>query len=272
MAGASGANRDFPAVGPALLFCPADRPERYPKAAAAADAVILDLEDAVAPDDKASAREALIGSDLDPATTVVRLNPVGTAEFDRDLAALARTSYTTVMLAKAETPQDLNRVDGLHVIALCESPLGVRNAGLLADHPSVVALMWGAEDLVAALGGNSSRRADGRYRDFARYARSHVLVNAVSAGKIAFDTVHLDIADEAGLQEEARDAAASGFAGTVCIHPDRSASSGPRIARQQNPRSGPPTCLLRQMSPATGCSASTGRWSTSRCCVRPVAF
>ncbi len=210
---------DSRTLGPALLFCPADRPDRYPKAAAAADAVILDLEDAVAPDDKASAREALIRSDLDPASTIVRLNPAGTAEFDRDLAALARTSYSTVMLAKAETAKDLDRLADLHVIALCESPLGVRNAGLLADHPSVVALMWGAEDLVAALGGSSSRRADGRYRDFARYARSHVLLNAVSAGKIAYDTVHLDIADEAGLQEEARDAAASGFAGTVCIHP-----------------------------------------------------
>ncbi len=221
MAATSRTPGDSRALGPALLFCPADRPERYPKAAAAADAVILDLEDAVALDDKASAREALIRSDLDPASTIVRLNPAGTAEFDRDLIALARTSYSRVMLAKAETAKDLDRLAlaDLHVIALCESPLGVRNAGLLADHPSVVALMWGAEDLVAALGGSSSRRADGRYRDFALYARSHVLLNAVSAGKIAYDTVHLDIADEAGLQEEARDAAASGFAGTVCIHP-----------------------------------------------------
>ncbi len=207
------------AHGPALLFCPADRPDRYGKAAAAADAVILDLEDAVAPEAKAAAREALIGSDLDPGTTIVRINPATTAEFERDLAALARTPYTTVMLAKAETAEDLDRLTDLRVIALCESPLGVRNAGVLADHRTVVALMWGAEDLVAALTGSSSRQADGRYRDFARYARSHVLISAASAGKIAYDTVHLDIADEAGLREEAEDAAASGFAGTVCIHP-----------------------------------------------------
>jgi citrate lyase subunit beta/citryl-CoA lyase len=205
--------------GPALLFCPADRPDRYQKAAAAADAVILDLEDAVALPAKDFARESLIGSDLDPATTIVRLNPATGGEITRDLGALARTPYRTVMLAKAETPSDLDALTNLRVIALCESSLGVRNAALLADHPSVIALMWGAEDLLAGLGGSSSRGVDGRYRDIARYARSQVLIAAAAAGKQAYDAVHLDIADLDGLREEAQDAAASGFAGTVCIHP-----------------------------------------------------
>jgi citrate lyase subunit beta/citryl-CoA lyase len=206
-------------LGPALLFCPADRPDRYRKAAAAADAVILDLEDAVAPTAKAAARESLRHSDLDPATTIVRLNPASTADFDHDLVAVTATSYRTVMLAKAERPDALERLNGFDVIALCESPLGIRNADLLADHDNVLALMWGAEDLVAGLGGSSSRGPDGSYREYARYARSHVLIAAASAGKYAYDTVHLDIADDAGLLEEASDAAASGFAGTVCIHP-----------------------------------------------------
>ncbi len=206
-------------LGPALLFCPADRPDRYQKAAAAADGVILDLEDAVAPSAKASARECLLGSDLDPARTIVRLNAASSAEFGDDLAALERTPYRTVMLAKAETPDDLRLLAPLRVIALCESPLGIRNAGLLADQSNVIALMWGAEDLVAGLGGSSSRRADGSYRDFARYARSQVLIAAGAAGKNAYDAVHLDIADDSGLGEEAADAAASGFVGTVCIHP-----------------------------------------------------
>lgn len=210
---------EFTNLGPALLFCPADRPDRYGKAAAAADGVILDLEDAVAPAAKASAREALIASDLDPATTIVRLNPATTAEFARDLEALSRTGYTNVMLAKAETAADLADLNGLRVIALCESPLGIRNAAELADQPAVIALMWGAEDLVAALGGSSSRRPDGSYRDFARYARSQVLIAAAGAGKVAYDAVYLNISDEAGLAEEAQDAAASGFFGTVCIHP-----------------------------------------------------
>ena len=77
--------------GPSILFCPADRPDRSAKAAAAADAVILDLEDAVAPADKAAARDHVASSTLDPESTIVRVNPVGgeTAEAHRlDLAAL----------------------------------------------------------------------------------------------------------------------------------------------------------------------------------------
>jgi citrate lyase subunit beta/citryl-CoA lyase len=206
-------------LGPALLFCPADRPDRYAKAAAAADGVILDLEDAVAPARKAAAREALAAVPLDPATTIVRVNAAASPEFAADLAALARTGYRRVMLAKAETRVSLEALADHRVIALCESPLGVENAALLAAAPNVEALMWGAEDLVAALGGSGSRGRDGRYRDVARYARARVLVAAGAAGKAAYDAVHLDLADDAGLAEEAADAAASGFAGTACIHP-----------------------------------------------------
>jgi citrate lyase subunit beta/citryl-CoA lyase len=79
--------------------------------------------------------------------------------------------------------------------------------------------MWGAEDLVAALGGSGSRGDDGRYRDVARFARARVLLAAGAAGKAAIDAVHLDLADDDGLAAEAADAAASGFVGTACIHP-----------------------------------------------------
>lgn len=206
-------------LGPALLFCPADRPDRFAKAAAVADTVILDLEDAVAADAKEDARAALLAVPLDPRRTVVRVNPAAADPGDRDLDALRASGYDTVMLAKAETAADVERWAGFRVIALCESPLGVRNAELLAALPGVVALTWGAEDLVAALGGTSSRHADGRYRDYARYARSRVLIAAATEGKPVFDTVHLDLADDAGQSAEAGDAAASGFAGTMCIHP-----------------------------------------------------
>ncbi len=123
------------------------------------------------------------------------------------------------MLAKAETVEDLTPLEGFNVMAICESPLGVRNADLLAEVDHVVALTWGAEDLVAGMGGSSSRDASGRYRAFALYARSRVLVAATGVGLQAFDTVHLDIPDEDGLTEEAMDAAASGFSGAMCIHP-----------------------------------------------------
>jgi citrate lyase subunit beta/citryl-CoA lyase len=79
--------------------------------------------------------------------------------------------------------------------------------------------MWGAEDLVASLGGASSRYPDGRYRDVARHARSQVLLAAGAHGVAAIDAVHLDLADADGLRSEAEDAAALGFAATACVHP-----------------------------------------------------
>lgn len=208
-------------LGPALLFCPADRPERYPKAAERADAVILDLEDAVAPEHKAAAREALVEHPLDPTTTIVRVNAEGTDDFALDLAALASTHYRTVMLAKATSARSLADYD---VIALCETAAGVLAAPALAAAPNVVALMWGAEDLVASLGGTASRFRDGHYRAVALHARSAVLIAAGANGKAAIDAVHLDIADTAGLGAEARDAVASGFVATACIHPDQVAT------------------------------------------------
>jgi citrate lyase subunit beta/citryl-CoA lyase len=81
--------------------------------------------------------------------------------------------------------------------------------------------MWGAEDLVASLGGTSSRKKNGRYRDVARHARSSVLLAAGARGKAAIDAVHLVIADAKGQSREAKDAAASGFAATACIHPSQ---------------------------------------------------
>ncbi|GGM00092.1 HpcH/HpaI aldolase/citrate lyase family protein [Nakamurella endophytica] len=205
--------------GPALLFCPADRPDRYGKALAAADGVILDLEDAVAPDRKDAARRALVEHPVDPERTVVRVNPAGTADHRADLAALAATAYRTVLLAKAESPGDLTGLAGHRVVALCETPRGVSAAAELARAQPVVGLMWGSEDLVAGTGGTASRFPDGTLRDLARWARVQVLLAAAAEGKAAVDTVHLDVADEAGLAREAEDAFASGFAVKACIHP-----------------------------------------------------
>lgn len=211
-------DRAFP-WGPALLFCPADRPDRYAKALDRADAVILDLEDAVDPARRPAAREALAASRLDPARVIVRVNPAGSSDHDADLAALELTPYRAVMLPKAERAADLAAFDGMAVIALCETAAGVLAAPELARARNVLALMWGAEDLVASLGGTSSRHVDGTYRDVARHARSAVLLAAGAAGVHAVDTVHLDIADLDGLRAEAEDAVAVGFAATACIHP-----------------------------------------------------
>ncbi|BAH54403.1 HpcH/HpaI aldolase/citrate lyase family protein [Rhodococcus opacus] len=207
--------------GPAWLFCPADRPERYAKAAAAADVVILDLEDGVAPGDKEAARVALIDTPLDPDRTVVRVNPVGTEDHERDLLALDGTRYTRLMLAKCESADQVLSLAPREVIALVESPLGALAVTEIALAASTIAVMWGAEDLVAAMGGNSSRREDGSYRDVATQVRSSTLLAAKGYHRLALDSVYLDIKDLGGLRTEALDAVAVGFDVKVAIHPSQ---------------------------------------------------
>ncbi len=216
-------------MGPALLFCPADRPERYQKAAERSDAVIVDLEDAVAPADKQRARGAILAQlgsagdvpELDPSRTIIRINPAGTEEFEKDLHCLKHTPYRHVMLAKAESAAQLRELEGYSVIALCETAAGIVNAAAIAAEPNVVGLMWGAEDLLASLGGTSSRNDDGGYRAVALHARSTVLLAARASGKDAIDSVYVNIPDLEGLAAEARDAVASGFGSKACIHPNQ---------------------------------------------------
>lgn len=212
-------------LGPSLLFCPADRPERFRKALERADAIILDLEDAVLPEAKAAARGNVIDSELDPDRVIVRVNAPDSAAFAADLESLSRTDYRTVMVAKTESAESLAAFDERYsLIALCETARGIHSADRIAAHPRVTAMMWGAEDLVASLGGTSSRNAEGGYRDIARYARARVLLESGAQGKAAIDAVHIDIDDTEGLQREAVDAAASGFRATACIHPSQVAT------------------------------------------------
>ena len=226
-------------IGPALLFCPADRPERYAKAAERADGVILDLEDAVAPADRVAAREHVAahfgaqgpaGGDAAEAAqlrrrTVVRINPVDTVDFDADLRMLATTGLQWVMLAKTESAASVTAVakslPGVGVVALCETPAGAASALEIAAHPAVAALMWGAEDLVAALGGTSSRHSSGEYRDVARLARAQVLLAAGAHHKAGIDSIYADFTNQEGLAAEAADAVASGWTAKACIHPSQ---------------------------------------------------
>lgn len=226
--------------GPALLFAPADRPERFAKAAERSDAVILDLEDGCRAENRAAARTNVVTANLDPARTIVRINPPGTPDFDADLRTVADSPFTTVMLPKAEGGRTVEVLAETvpdaatwRVIALVETPRGVLDLASLATHPQVDALFWGAEDLTAALGGTSSRYGvdetqaaggglsgqPGGYREVPRLTRSLVLLHAAAAGIVALDAIHTDTADTAGARAEAGDAAASGFAGTVAIHP-----------------------------------------------------
>src|SRR5258708_26452532 len=165
-------------VGPGWLFCPADRPERFEKAVAAADVVILDLEDGVAAKDREAARAALVDTPLDPGRTVVRVNPVTTPDHALDLKALARTEYTTVMLAKSESAEQVTSLAPLDVVVLVETPVGALAVAETARADNAFAVMWGAEDLFAVLGGTSNRNADGTYRDVAKHVRAQSLLAA----------------------------------------------------------------------------------------------
>lgn len=207
------------AMGPAILFCPADRPDRFEKAASRADAVILDLEDAVGADRKSVAREAVVASSLDADRTIVRVNATRSPEFAADLDALERSGYDTVMVAKVQSPGELAPLAAFRVVALIESAAGVLAAPAIAALPQVVALFWGAEDLTVSLGGTSSRGPDGRYRDAVRLARSSVLLAARANDIAAIDAINVDFTNLDQQTAEAADAAASGFAATACIHP-----------------------------------------------------
>jgi citrate lyase subunit beta/citryl-CoA lyase len=210
-------------MGPAMLFAPADRPERFAKAEERSDAVILDLEDAVAPEAKAQAREHMVSSTLDPATTMVRINALDTADAHLDLAAVERSRFNTIMVAKASDVDTIAALTSFNVVALCETAAGILAAPRMAKLFNVVGLMWGAEDLVASLGGTSSRFTSGpragSYRAVATHARSQLLLAAGAAGKLAIDSIYADFTDLEGLAVEADDAVASGFGAKACIHP-----------------------------------------------------
>jgi citrate lyase subunit beta/citryl-CoA lyase len=207
--------------GPAWLFCPADRHERYEKAAVAADVVILDLEDGCAAADRPAARKSLLDVPLDPSRTVVRINQFGTEDQKLDLQALKDTPYDTVMLPKCEAVGHVSALAPLNVIVLVESPKGALVVTETVQVDNAIAVMWGAEDLFAVLGGTANRYPDGSYREVARHVRSQSLLAAKAYGRMALDSVYLDIKNLDGLRGEVDDAVAVGFDAKVAIHPSQ---------------------------------------------------
>lgn len=215
--------------GPAILFCPGNRPERFDKAVAASDVVILDLEDAVPFASKQAARAEVISAcERLGNHVVVRVNAVGTPWHDDDVRALRELGEATgvlrpIMLPKAEKIAGLRGLADFEIFAICESAAGVINAGALAEEPNCAAMLWGAEDLIASLGGRSSRSPAGNYYRVIEQARANILFAAAAAGKLAVDAVYTDISDLAGLAAESAEAADLGFCAKICIHPTQSA-------------------------------------------------
>ena len=194
-----------------FLFVPGDRPDRFGKAAAAgADAVILDLEDAVAPAAKDSARAAA-GAWLERNDAMVRINPPGTPWFEAD-AALVAARGVPVVVPKAENPGVL--AGFREVVALVETARGVERAGELAAVASVSRLAFGHVDLAAELG-----VAPEDPEPFV-YARSRLVIASAAAGLAPpVDGVTTDVRDDARLEADVRYARRLGFGGKLCVHP-----------------------------------------------------
>jgi citrate lyase beta subunit len=223
-------------------FVPAGQRRFLERAASLeADAIVLDLEDAVPPDGKEAAREAardwLASAELGPRERIVRFNPLDTPFGRRDLEVTMEARPDAYLVPKARRAADLLAIDALlgdlerrHgrparevllLVIATETAEGLLNIRELAAAPRVDALAWGGEDLSVDLGSRRNRGEDGRYLDVFRYARSMTLLAAAAAGVQAIDAVYTDLRDSAGLEREAREAAWMGFAGKLTIHPDQ---------------------------------------------------
>jgi citrate lyase subunit beta/citryl-CoA lyase len=210
------------------LFVPADSEKKIGKAIESeADAVIFDLEDSVAPQQKAAARQVLkgLGKRSGGPQWWVRINPLRTDEHRKDLEMLGIAGIHGVVLPKAESGADIaemaHRTGSIPIHAIVtETPASLFGMLSYRDPKTTLAAMsWGAEDLSAALGASSKYDADGQLSYTYRLARSLCLAGAVAAGVQPVDGVFADFKDEKGLRAEAEAAAREGFTGKLAIHP-----------------------------------------------------
>lgn len=202
-----------------LLFVPGDRPKRFDKAAASgADLVILDLEDAVAPEFKEQALAHVITWLSAGRRAAVRINGATSGWHTAELDAL-RSVDATVVLPKAESADEVAVVadrlgSAARIIALVETPCGVRAAANIAAFPAVARLALGNVDLSTELGVDPSSRAA------LAYARGRLVMAAAAAGlpgPIDGVTTALDSPD--ALASDSAYARELGFGGKLCIHP-----------------------------------------------------
>lgn len=212
-----------------LLFVPGDRPERFEKAAASgADALILDLEDAVSIANKPMARAAIaerLSGERSGVTLFVRVNPDDSLFHDDDLAAITDGRPDGVLLPKIDGPDNVERLaarlPGIPILPIAtETPRAVFTLG---DYGRVaqylVGLTWGAEDLPAAIGATTSRNPDGSYTAPIETVRSLTLFGAHAAGVPAIETVCPDFRDLDALAAYAARGRRDGFSGMMAIHP-----------------------------------------------------
>jgi len=205
------------------LFVPANRPDRFPKAlASGADAVIVDLEDSVAPDAKTAARDALArhAAEHPQDRLWVRINDGSTPWFEDDLALCRELSAVAgIFLPKAQAAEHVYTVSGAGkpLIPIIESAQGLRVLDEIAQANGVERLTFGILDLMVEFGTRPQTEGAQRILDQVRFqilqaSRMHGLADPV-------DTIYADFSDEAGLESAAVLARDMGFGGKLCIHP-----------------------------------------------------
>lgn len=217
-----------------LLFVPGDRPDRMEKALrAGADALILDLEDAVAPAAKPEARRhvAEFLNTHSAAKLWVRVNPLDGDEVDKDLAAVLPSHPDGIVLPKAEGGASVAELTRrltergnatAQIIAIAtETAAAMFQLGSYGGSKRLAGLTWGAEDLPAAIGAATSREPDGRFTAPYELARSLCLFGAAAAGVAPIETVYPAFRDIDGLAAYASRARRDGFTGMMAIHPDQ---------------------------------------------------
>jgi citrate lyase subunit beta / citryl-CoA lyase len=229
-----------------LLFVPGDSDRKFARAkGCGADALILDLEDSVAPSEKVAARARVAGS-IDngqkrPWLLLVRVNALDTGLAVEDLAAVVKPGLDALLIPKVDGAADLDRIG--HYLDALEARAGmpqgsVKLTSVAAEtakamfalgsyaqaHRRLIALTWGAEDLQAALGATQNKEPDGGWTFPYQLARAQCLFAASAAGVAAIDTLYADFRDPEGLERDCRRSRRDGFAGRLAIHPDQVAT------------------------------------------------
>ncbi len=226
-----------------LLFVPGDSEKKFVRASGCgADALILDLEDAVAPANKDAAR-ALVARLLDDSAPrawkfFVRINPLDTGLTAQDMAAVVKPGLDGLLLPKVNGAADLETIaldlDILEAkagmdagsiklaVVATETPAAMFNLGSYAPaHPRLVGLTWGAEDLAAAIGATANRDETGDWTFPYQVTRALCLFAAAAAEVAPIETLYGDFRDTAGLERDCRKARRDGFTGRLAIHPDQ---------------------------------------------------
>ena len=222
------------------LFAPGDSEKKMTKATEGpADIVLFDLEDAVAPENKATARTMVhdfITAHADQRHRLwVRINPMDGPYTLADLAAVMPAAPGGIMLPKVYGRADVDRLD--HYLSALEAANGIElgatkvivlvtetaeamfHTGDYKGAPRVVALTWGAEDLADSIGASSNRNDDGSYSFTYELARSLCLLGAATAGVTAIETIQGDFRDLEGLRKRAEGVRRDGYRGMLAIHP-----------------------------------------------------